>query len=92
VPLRPGQELALIKAILNNEYYQKEVKPAFDKAACIDNLVNTDVTDIRTFFLREQVIGELRTYVRLEQLLEKRAEDLLEVLSNQTNQDEQENE
>jgi hypothetical protein len=82
----------LIKEILNNKYYQTEVKPGLDKTACIDNLINQDVTDIRTFFLREQVIGELRTYVRLEQLLENRAEELTQLLLNQTNKEQDENE
>lgn len=82
----------MIKEILNNKYYQTEVKQALDKNTCIENLINQDVTDIRTFFLREQVIGELRTYVRLEQLLENRAEELTQLLLNQTNQDQDENE
>ena len=70
------EELAAIKQLLSNVYYKTNIKPALDIKGCLAAFVNLDVVDIATFFQREQVIGELRTYVRLEQLLENRVEEL----------------
>lgn len=70
--------LADLQALLSNDYYKLVVKPELAKDNLINTLVNNDVVDLRTFFLREQTIGELRAFIRLEEMLEGQLSDLQE--------------
>lgn len=77
----------------NNKGFQQLLEHLnFQQQRALDAIVDLDVVDVKTFFIREQTIGEIRERKRITNLISEKVSEVTEELKNRNIEQREHNE